>query len=403
MEHHTQSTADAIVVGGGIFGVSAAYHLKKAGLGRVVLIEREPELAAQTSRGAAGFLAPWMAGSTNAQPELGIELYGLDLYRDLARRYDLGLKQHGIAHIATGEHTKASQHSGYEQMRAQLGEDAVALLSPGELHDLAPIVEPSQVQSALFVRNAFSLVASDAVRALAAEFVALGGELHLGVAVSELLISDGRARGVVAGDQTILADRIVVAAGGWLRQLAQHAGVALPLIATQASRFVTQPLAAVPPTMPMLMFPDYHNLYLRAEQGGLLIGCEEIVIHPPTLQHDLTTLQRGETPKTVAVGVSSVADTTHHYHLWLARAFAHVVPLLAEIAVREVRVGYPTRVPDMRHIAGQARGIGGLFLLGADLECGMTRGPGLGKMLAELAVHGRTSPDSAAYYPDRWG
>jgi sarcosine oxidase, subunit beta len=390
---------DAIVVGGGIFGVSAAYHLKKAGLPHVVLIEREPELAMQTSRGAAGFLAPWWAGSSRPEPELSIELYGLDLYRDLAKRHDLGLRQHGIAHVATSEASEASLRSGYERMRSQLGDDTVALLSPEELHQLAPIVEPEQIATALFVRNAFSLVAADAVRALAAEFVTLGGELRTGAAISEIVIEDNRARGVMVNAEMLSAERVVVAAGAWLREIMHHVGVELPLIATQATRFVTQPLATVPPAMPMLMFPAYHNLYVRAEQGGLLIGCEEIVVHPPTLQSDMALLQRGEIPKTVAAGVSPVADTTHYYHLWLARAFAPVVPILGEIEVREVRHGYPTRVPDMRHILGQAGEIDGLFLMGADLECGMTHGPGLGKMLADIAIHGHASLWAAAYQP----
>ncbi|MBC8159791.1 MAG: FAD-binding oxidoreductase [Roseiflexaceae bacterium] len=394
---------DAIVIGGGIFGVSAAYHLKKAGLERVLLIEREPVLAAQTSQGAAGFLAPWWAGSSNEQPELALELYGLDLYRSLAKRHQIGLRQHGIAHVATTAANQAAMRSRYELVRAQLGEDQVALLSPDQLHELAPIVEPSQVRGALFMRNAFSLVAAEAVRALADEFVALGGELRLGTDVSEIVIDDGRVRGVVAGGQAIMSGRVVVAAGAWLRRLLHTVGIELPLVATQAARFVTQPLASVPPTMPMLMFPDYHNLYLRTEQDGLLIGCEEIVVHPPTLQSDLSALQRGQLPQAVAAGVSPVADTTHHYHLWLARAFAHVVPVLGEIAVREVRVGYPTRVPDMRHVAGQAGGVHGLFLLGADLECGMTHGPGLGRIIADLAVHGHAPPEIAAYQPDRWG
>lgn len=401
MKHYTQSTADAIVVGGGIFGVSAAYHLKKAGLPRVVLIEREPELAMQTSRSAAGFLAPWGAGSKRPEPELSIELYGLDLYRDLAKRHDLGLKQHGIAHVATSDASDASLRDGYERAQAQLGDDAVALLSPEELCQLAPIVAPKQIARSLFVRNAFSLVAADAVRALAAEFVALGGELRTGAAISEILIEDNRARGVVVNGDVLSAERVVVAAGAWLREIMHRVGVELPLIATQATRFVTQPLAAVPPAMPMLMFPAYNGLYIRAEQGGLLIGCEEIVVHPSTLQRDIAALQRGEVPKTVAAGVSTVADTTHHYHLWLARAFAHVVPILGEIEVREVRHGYPTRVPDMRHILGQAGEIGGLFLMGADLECGMTHGPGLGNILADLAIHGRASQGTAAYQPGR--
>ncbi|NJM08165.1 FAD-binding oxidoreductase [Candidatus Gracilibacteria bacterium] len=343
-----------------------------------------------------------MAGASEPQPELDIELYGLDLYRDLARWHTIGLRQHGIAHIAMHANTMAALQGSYQRARTQLGDEHVTLLSSQQLHALAPIVVPQQIAGALLLRNAFSIVAADAVHALAHEFVALGGELRLGTAVDEIVISDGRVRGVVVGDRTLHAATVVIAAGAWLHELVHRIGVTLPLLATQAARFVSQPLDAVPDSMPMLMFPDYHNLYLRVEQGGLLIGCEEIVIHPPTLQHDIAALQRGQTPQNRAAGVAPLADTTHHYHLWLARAFAHVVPLLATIAAREVRVGYPTRVPDMRHILGQAGTIGGLFLIGADLECGMTRGPGLGRMLAKLVTTETSTVDTRVYQPDRW-
>ncbi len=394
---------DTIVIGGGIMGVSAAYHLLLAGAGRVLLLEREPDLATRTTHGAAGFIAPWWLTSGAPEPELRIERYAMALYRDLATRHTIGLRAHGLAHIATTTASDAGLRRSALIARERLGADLVELLEPADLRELVPIVNPTQVGATLLVRDAFSLVAADAVRALAQEFVALGGAIRTGSAVEQILIDAGQARGVMTSAGPIHAEHVVVAAGAWLRQLAHHSGVPLPLLATQASRFVTQPLAAVPADMPMLMFPAYHNLYLRPEAGGLLIGCEEIVIHPPTLQGDMATLARGDVPARVAAGVSPVDDTTHHYHLWLARAFARVVPLLAEIAVREVRVGYPTRVPDMRHICGPAAGIGGLYLLGADLECGMTHGPGLGKMLADQISKAPDADATTVYAATRFG
>lgn len=56
------TTADVVVIGGGVFGCCAAYHLAKAGAGRVVPVERAPGLAMQTSSAGAGFVNLWSAG-----------------------------------------------------------------------------------------------------------------------------------------------------------------------------------------------------------------------------------------------------------------------------------------------------------------------------------------------------
>ena len=394
-------SAAYLVVGGGVMGVSAAYHLAQAGAGRVVLIERDSELATRTTHGAAGFIAPWWCASRSPGPELAIERYGMALYRELASRHPIGLCANGLVHIATTPASDAAIRRDAATARGALGESEAELLEPDDLRALVPIVERGRVASGLLVRGAFSLRAADAIRALAAEFVQLGGEIRTGTAVERLLIADQRICGVQTSAGAIEADGVVLAAGAWLGQLSQRAGVPLPLLATQASRFVTQPHAGIPANMPMLMFPAYHNLYLRPEAGGLLIGCEETVIHPPTLQADLAAIAGGGVPETGSAGVPAGGDSTHSYHLWLARAFASVVPLLATIAVREVRMGSPTRVPDMRHICGAAADVAGLYLLGADLECGMTHGPGLGRMLAQQILGHQ--PATPVYRPDRWG
>ena len=67
-------TADIVVIGGGVFGCSAALHLAQAGVGRVMLIERASSIARQTTYAGAGFVSLWSAGG--AQPEFEIEQYG---------------------------------------------------------------------------------------------------------------------------------------------------------------------------------------------------------------------------------------------------------------------------------------------------------------------------------------
>ena len=53
------ASADAVVIGGGIIGCSVAYHLRRRGVERIVLLERTPELGLQTSRAGAGFVSLW--------------------------------------------------------------------------------------------------------------------------------------------------------------------------------------------------------------------------------------------------------------------------------------------------------------------------------------------------------
>ncbi|MDZ4720695.1 MAG: FAD-binding oxidoreductase [Roseiflexaceae bacterium] len=397
--------ADIVIIGGGIFGCSAAYHLRKAGVGRVVLLEREPDLAARTSAAAAGFISLWSAFNPDPDPTLSIERYGLQFYQALARSHQIGLNQVGIAHVATTPITKQHLSMALECVQQRAAEQAVWLTAE-DLCEIAPIITSTRIAGALYMPGAFSLNAQAAVQALARELVDMGVDIRTSTPACSIQVSAGSVAGVTTATGLIATTCVIDAAGAWVGSVAQSAGVHIPLVALEASRFVTEPIAEVPPQMPMLMFSDYHNLYVRAESGGLLIGSEEIVIHPPTLRAGLgyalgLTTQPGP-DRGGGLGRSIHADATHTYHLALARAFADVVPVLGACTVREVRTGLPTRTPDMQHLLGGIPGVSGLYLIGADLECGMTRGPGLGRLLAELITTGTAQTDSIKYQPDRW-
>jgi glycine/D-amino acid oxidase-like deaminating enzyme len=240
--------------------------------------------------------------------------------------------------------------------------------------------------------------------AIGHELRGLGGEVCTGMLVTGIDQRNGAVTAVHTSRGAIATRTVINAAGAWLPEIARIAGVRVPpLLPLQASRFVTEPLAEVPLNMPLLMFTDYHGLYLREEQGGLLIGSEEIVAHPPSLMRALGR-ELGFTPGdrgSVPADMRQLPDTTHGYHLWLARQLA-AVPVLGRCVVKQVRNGMPTRTPDMRHLLGQASDVGGFYFLGGDCEIGVTHGPGLGRGLAELLTQGRTSLNLSVYQPDRW-
>jgi glycine/D-amino acid oxidase-like deaminating enzyme len=122
---------DAVVVGGGILGCSAALHLKLRGCDSVTLVERD-RIGAGASGAGAGLLARWSAGFVPAwgDAELELETYGLDFYRELsACDYDLGYLGTGVLFV--GSARAAGQRSLLPLAHHDAAEDRAVLTSSG--------------------------------------------------------------------------------------------------------------------------------------------------------------------------------------------------------------------------------------------------------------------------------
>lgn len=401
-------SADVVVIGGGIIGCSVAYHLLQLGAGHVVVLEREETLAAQTTFAGAGFIATWSGSAKGSgEPELWLEHYGLAFYRALAQRHDIGLKAVGMIWVAGSPESAGEQQAQYRRALTHISADDVALLTPQQVVEAAPIVAEGQIYGGLHWRNAMRVSAPQATHALGRDLLAAGAQIYTGVEVTGIASAPGCVTAVHTTTGSIATNRVVNAAGAWVPEIARMAGGSLPpLLPLQATRFVTEPLPEVPADLPLLMFPDYHGLYVREEEGSLLIGSEEIVVHPPTLMRVLESALGYRSDKGAANTALTTAhvssSNTHRYHRMLAKEFAHTLPVLGRAAVREVRHGWPTRTLDLRHLLGQDPHVSGFYSVGADCEIGLTHGPGLGRLAAELVLHKCASADSWAYRIDRW-
>jgi len=87
-----KNTANVVIIGGGIIGVSTAYYLARNGMKNIVLIEKGTICGGSTGRCGAGIRAQW---GTEMNCRLGIA--ALDIFEQLARpgAGDVGRSQPG--------------------------------------------------------------------------------------------------------------------------------------------------------------------------------------------------------------------------------------------------------------------------------------------------------------------
>ena len=397
-EHPVKSnTADVVIIGGGILGCCAAYHLQKLGAGKIILIERAPALGRQTSWAGAGFVSLWSTEFLQDfhdmwdSLELEIERYGLQFYHQLGTAHDIKLKAVGMLRLAltsAGAQLQADQYASAGSMAAP---NELELLSPGQVGQVLPLVETSRVHSGLYWPTAVQIDPAHTVAAVGRELVAAGVEVYTDAAVTGIKVSQGRVSGVQTSAGFIATRTVVNAAGAWLNQIGQMAGVALPITPLLAARFVTEPIPELPAHFPMTILTDYYDMYLREDGGGLLIGA-----------YDEGVSENRRIFREAPADVSTLPTDMARSAQRLALACAETFPIFRSIQVKEMRSGLPAYTADGRHFLGQAEHVAGFYVVGGDNEAGITHGPGLGKLVAELVVHNQTSLDVSAYRLDRF-
>lgn len=384
-------SADVVVIGGGILGCSAALHLKEAGAGEVVLLERD-ELARGTSSAGAGFIGLWGAGYVGAWQgaEIEVERYGLEFYGQLAEAgYEFDYRSDGNLWAATN----ADSWDSYIDVIAR--HPAVPdklVLSADEVAEVTGIVEPDAIVGGVLHPGGGQVSAPKATLAIADCFTRAGGRIDVHRAVSRILIRRGRIVGVETSTGTIDTGAVVLAAGAWTNSLLRELGIWLPVVPLVATRLVTESLG-VPPTMPTLMLQEFSFAWLREEQGGLMWGCS--YEGPP--RYDFVDaeppLALAEVPRDAIPGVQRVGSEMER-----------VIPALARSRAVMVAQGAPTYTSDLRALVGPQPGIDGLYVVAGCNEAGVTHGPGYGKLIADhMSGAGPTGVEMNDFRIDRFG
>ena len=365
-----------IVIGAGVLGASAAFHVVLAGV-QAVLVDQAHD--GRATAAGAGIVCPWL--SEAADPEwYRIASAGARYLPTLVQRlaefgeHELGFRQVGALSVSRDERD-LDRIEGLALARQaadapEAGE--VSRLSPQQARALFPPLHPEL--AAVHVSGGARVDGRLLAGALCRATERQGGILRRGTAK---LLADGvRVTGACVGEERIGADAIILAAGAWAPALLAPLGLSLA-VEPQRGQIVHLRMEGVETGgWPVVLPPGSH--YLLAFEGGRVVAG--------------ATRERGAgfDCRVTAAGQAEV----------LNQALA-VAPGLGHATVVETRIGFRPLGPDARPLLGAAAGMGGLVIGNGMGPSGLTIGPFAGRLLAQVALGQPPDLPLASYDPLR--
>jgi glycine/D-amino acid oxidase-like deaminating enzyme len=369
--------ADVVVIGGGSFGSSTAYHLAQLGMRNVVLLDRfEP--GSQTSPRAAGLTS--QVRSTDTLTKLARRsVQKLERFEQETGQ-PLRFTQSGALKIARRpEHVEQLER---EVARAKTLGVPLDFISPSAARDLCPVLEDNGILAMTFNPTDCNVEPAQVPVGYAKAAEELGVTVLANTPATGLAVGRDGVEKVVTPRGEIRTGHVVDAAGAWVRVVAELLGTRIPVVPTRHQLFITEPIDGITPAMPIARVIDA-NVYIRHERGGLMLGGYE----PNPKQYDVGTL--GPT--------FQIADLDLDIDiLWsLAASVSEQFPIFQspDLKIAEHRGGLPTMTIDDRYILGPVSGVRGFWLLTGCCVGGLSISPGLGEALAQWIVHGEPPMD----------
>jgi sarcosine oxidase subunit beta len=353
-----EGSADAVVIGGGTVGAWCAYFLRRAGLARVVLVEKGLLGEGASSR-AAGVVR--MQGGTPAAVRLGQWSRQFYLSQRDELGTDSGFTEQGylLPCFTPGDVTAARERMA---MQSALGVP-VRWLDPGEVDAVNPTLAPGQTLGGTFCAQDGYIRPP---RNVAAYTVALN---RSGVEVAEHVAFRGlsSARGgieVQTSQGPIEAGLVVLTGGPKLAEVGALAGITIPAGGARHQVAVTERHPDLAPSRVPMVFDLAAGLYWRPEEGGLLFGMS----NPDEPPGDNREVDEGYLTK-------------------MRARLAELVPVTAGLGLRRIWAATIDYTPDHLPIIGPAPGLSGVTVASAG-GAGMMWGPGVARAAADVALTG---------------
>jgi sarcosine oxidase subunit beta len=351
------ATADAVVVGGGTIGAWCAYFLRRAGLARVVVLERGLLGQGASSR-AAGVVR--MQGGTPEAVRLGQWSRRFYLGQRDEIGTDSGFTEQGyLLPCFSGAEVAAAR----ERMVMQSGLGVpVRWMEPDQVDAANPTLAPGQTLGGTFCAEDGFLSPPRNVAAYTVALISTGVEIAERVEFLGLSGPDGLTVDTSRGP--IAAGLVVLTGGPKLAQVGRLIGLSIPAGGVRHQVAVTERHPDLDPARVPMVFDLPAGLYWRPEEGGLLFGMSN-PDEPPGENREVDE------------------DYLSRMRAWLAKR----VPVTAGLGLRRVWAATIDYTPDHLPIIGPVPGRDGVTVASAG-GAGMMWGPGVARAAADVALTG---------------
>ncbi|HEY5905757.1 MAG TPA: FAD-dependent oxidoreductase [Actinomycetota bacterium] len=381
--------AQTVIIGAGIVGVSAAYHLTELGVTDVLVLEQGPlfETGGSTSH------APGIIFQTNGSRTMcRIAQDSVALYDSL----DLDGEQvwYGVGGLEVATTVERMQELKRRQGFARsYGIEGTELLSPADAAERSPLLDPSSILGAYWVPSDGAGKGVKIVEALARKAQAAGVGFEGGVTVTGFDIRGGRVHCVQTDRGSVECERVLLCAGIWGPTVGALAGVPIPLVAVQHQLVWTDPIPELVGVdgdrwarQPVVRHQDV-SLYFRQREDHFGVGNYR---HEP-----IVTPQGGIRAPGGSMQPSLMPFTPEDFDLCETEA-ARMFPALAG----HMRPSDPARTlngmfsftPDAGSIVGESASVRGFWVCEA---VWVTHAGGMARQAVEWMVEGSPGYDLA--------
>jgi glycine/D-amino acid oxidase-like deaminating enzyme len=364
------STADGVIIGGGVMGCSILYNLAARGMTGAILLERDILGSGSTGRSSG---AVRMHYSTEVHARMARQ--SLDIFQNFGEIVG-GPGSDGVGFVKTGYLVFAGG-GDLESFRSKVAMQQRAgidtrIISREEAREIAPGFYLDDCAGIAYEPSSGHADASGTAAAYSSRARELGARVLLKTPATGIETASGKVVAVKTGDQRIETPLAVVATGPWSRRFLLDQGIDLPLEATRHEVIhLNRPLDLLP------HHPgggDIANLiYFRPEGAGLTLvgnGNMEDVVEDPEI-------------------FAPRPSQGYIYDVW--SRLTRRIPAMAQATYNTGYAGLYTSTPDSHPIMDRVEGIEGLYICTGFSGHGFKLSPMTGVLMAELILDGQAA------------
>ncbi|GAB3700826.1 NAD(P)/FAD-dependent oxidoreductase [Corynebacterium nasicanis] len=352
--------AEVVIIGGGVMGMSVAWHLAARGVRNIVVVEQATLGSGSSAKPLGGIRANF---SDPGNVVLGKR--SLDAYRRFSRDFgvDIELSRVGYLFLARTDEELDQLHSS-AVTQAALG-IRTHILTPAEAVELNPFLEASSLTGASFTPDDGHAAPAKVVEGYTRACLDLGVCILERTQVLDIQRSADTITEVITNRGGIRTNSVICAAGAWSAGIGDMVGVQLPVEPVRRMIGLTRQMSAPHPTVPFTLDLST-TMYFHNFRNGLLVG--------------ISHLEKSEFCR-------------EYSYEWLREfnaAASICAPALENPDLQAGWAGYYENTPDHNALIGEACDLPGFYYLTGFSGHGFLQAPAAGELLADI-YQGRES------------
>ncbi|MGI6485526.1 MAG: NAD(P)/FAD-dependent oxidoreductase [Tepidanaerobacteraceae bacterium] len=352
-----KKTAEIVIIGSGISGLSTAYNLASRGMKEIVLLEKNYLMSGSTGRCGAGVRMQWGTEMNCALAKATCDIFeNINEMLDFAD--DVEFQQGGYLLMAITE-KEVEQFKLNIELQHKLGIPS-EMLTPEEALKIVPELNIENILACTFCHKDGHANPFKTMQAYAEAVKRLGVELYTFTEATGIDVEEGKIKGVNTNNGYISTHNVVVAAGAWSRDVGKLAGVEIPVRPERHQILVTEP---VNPILEPMIMSFAGNIYLQQEPGG------EFIMGFGPAEHETYSI-----------------TSTWDFIQTMCRKAVSYLPYLRNIRVVRQWAGLYEMSPDAQPILGKVEEVEGLYLATGFSGHGFMFGPITGQLMAEYIL-----------------